>query len=192
VRFWRIVLFCTGAAIVYGWAHDLVTANFYVPYFSVYHPDIFHTTNPWLLALGWGVVATWWMGALFGFLLALASTVGGLPKLDWRDLRKPVIWILASCYVLSFSAGGALYLFVMAKNPTLKHPAREEDIRFFSVWLVHNCSYTLSAIGAVVLCVWAILRRIRMERGLQPATRIPHFRPAPESKEATPSTRADA
>lgn len=67
----KIVAMTIGASIVYGWAHDLVTANLCVEYFTIGHPDIFGTKNPWLLALGWGVVATWWVGLGLGCLLAL-------------------------------------------------------------------------------------------------------------------------
>src|SRR5947199_10177531 len=82
---------CVLAAVVYGICQDMVTAHICVEYFSVGHPPIFGgATNPLVLALGWGVIATWWVGVLLGVPAAFLARVGGRPKLTWRDLRLPV------------------------------------------------------------------------------------------------------
>lgn len=64
--------------MAYGVLHDLVTAHVCVEYFTVGHPQLFEfeTDSPTLLALGWGVVATWWVGAGLGVPLALVARVG--------------------------------------------------------------------------------------------------------------------
>ena len=63
MEFAKIVLLSVLAAVGYGIAHDSVTAHVCVEYFSVAHPPIFGGTHsPILLALGWGVIATWWVG----------------------------------------------------------------------------------------------------------------------------------
>jgi hypothetical protein len=54
----KIVGFAALAAIVYGIGHDQVTAHLCVEYFTIGHPPIFPTASPFLLALGWGVIAT--------------------------------------------------------------------------------------------------------------------------------------
>ena len=68
----KIVVLCIVAAIVYGILHDQVTARVCVEYFTIGHPPIFHTDDPTLLAFGWGVIATWWMGAI----LAVPAVLG--------------------------------------------------------------------------------------------------------------------
>ena len=90
----RIVLFCTGAAIVYGLIHDQITAHLCVEYFSVAHPPVFPTRSPFLLALGWGVIATWWVGLPLGLGLAGVARIGPGPKLALRDLRPTVLWLM--------------------------------------------------------------------------------------------------
>jgi hypothetical protein len=55
----KIILTCVVAAVLYGIVHDQVTARICVEYFLVFHPPIFPTQSPTLLALGWGVIATW-------------------------------------------------------------------------------------------------------------------------------------
>src|SRR5438045_1972073 len=95
----KIVGLCVVGAIVYGIMHDMVTAHLCLPYFTVFHPDLFHTVNPWLLALGWGVMATWWMGLFFGILVAAAARSGQLPKLGWRSVVKPLGVVLIASFV---------------------------------------------------------------------------------------------
>ena len=69
----KIVLTCIGAAVVYGIVHDQFAAHICVEYFSVFHPRVFATQSPKLLALGWGIVATWWVGAFLGLILAISA-----------------------------------------------------------------------------------------------------------------------
>src|SRR4029077_1503393 len=76
----KIILLCVAAAIAYGVAHDQITARVCLEYFTVFHPPVFATQSPTALALGWGVIATWWCGLLLGLLLALAARSGSRPK----------------------------------------------------------------------------------------------------------------
>jgi len=69
----KIVLLCIVSAVVYGILHDQVTARACVEYFTIGHPPVFKTDSPTLLALGWGVIATWWVGLLLGIPAALCQ-----------------------------------------------------------------------------------------------------------------------
>ena len=69
----RIVLLAVAAAIAYGILHDQVTARVAIEYFTVAHPRIVESEDPTVLGLVWGVVATWWVGAILGTLLAVAA-----------------------------------------------------------------------------------------------------------------------
>jgi hypothetical protein len=42
----------------------------------------FHTTSPTLLAIGWGIIATWWVGLILGILAAPAARLGSWPKFN--------------------------------------------------------------------------------------------------------------
>ena len=72
MAFLRIVLQCVALAIVYGIVHDVVTAHVCVEYFTIGHPTVIGCTSPVMLALTWGVLATWWVGLGLGLLLGLA------------------------------------------------------------------------------------------------------------------------
>ena len=99
--FLMIVVLCIGLAIVYGIAHDLVTAHVCVEYFTIGHPRVIDSTAPVDLALTWGVLATWWVGLGLGLLLGLVCRVGRRPKIDWLGLLRPALALLATMGVLA-------------------------------------------------------------------------------------------
>ena len=89
-----IVVLCIASAVVYGILHDQVTARVCVEYFTIGHPPVFATESPTLLGIGWGIIATWWVGLLLGIPLALAARVGRRPKRGVRSLARPVATLL--------------------------------------------------------------------------------------------------
>jgi hypothetical protein len=140
------------SAIVYGVLHDMVTANVCVEYFTIFHPDLFHTTSPWLLALGWGVVATWWMGLFLGLMILAAARSGQLTKLPWVRLVKPVAILLAFSAVCSVVAGSIGYNlvvnipeWVLKHTPELRHLSPAKRQAFTGDLFAHN----------VLLCFWS-------------------------------------
>jgi hypothetical protein len=48
----KIIATCLLAGVLYGVLHDQVTARVCLEYFTVFHPDVFHTQSRTLLALG--------------------------------------------------------------------------------------------------------------------------------------------
>src|SRR5215212_9662276 len=102
-----IILFSTFAAVVYGVIHDQVTARVCVEYFTIGHPPVFDTTDPTLLGIGWGVIATWWVGLILGVPLALSARIGAWPKWDARRLLLPLVIMLAILGAFAVVAGVA-------------------------------------------------------------------------------------
>jgi hypothetical protein len=154
----KIILTCIGAAILYGIVHDQVTAHICVEYFSVFHPPIFPTQSPTLLAFGWGVIATWWMGAFLGVLLAVAARAGSRTKVARSELVLPIAKLLAIMGVLASVAGLVGYLlsvrgtiappeWVASVIPQAKHA------RFMADWWAHNASYCVGFFGGIALCI---------------------------------------
>lgn len=183
----KIVGLCVLASIAYGILHDLVTANLCVEYFSKFHPDVFHTESPLLLALGWGVIATWWMGLILGPIVSAAARSGELPKFTWRDLLKPLAIVLGISYGCAI-IGGLVGYFVVQTPPKWVFTMganmdgvtfTPEKARLFTADLfAHNTSYTVSTIGALSMCVWLIVRRVKLgsqarlvEQGFMPPER---------------------
>jgi hypothetical protein len=158
MEFLKIVLLAIVASVVYGILHDQVTARVCVEYFTVGHPDIFHTEDPTLLGLGWGVVATWWVGLLLGLPLAAAARLGSLPEVPARDLVKPVALLMVIAGLLALVAGivgfllarqGQVWLVGWLANrvPREKHPAFLADL-----W-THLASYGFGFLGGLLLVV---------------------------------------
>jgi hypothetical protein len=158
VEFAKIVLLSVLAAICYGIAHDQVTARICVEYFTVFHPPVFPTDNPTLLGIGWGIIATWWMGAFLGFLLAISARAGKAPKLAARSLLRPVGILLAVMAVSSLCSG--LTGYALARKGVIRPPwwvsaqlAQSSHNAFMADWWAHNASYAAAGIGGIILCV---------------------------------------
>ena len=165
----KIVFACIVAAILYGIVHDQITAHLCIEYFTVFHPKIISSQAPTLLALAWGVVATWWVGAILGILLAIVSQAGSRPKLQIRDLFKPICVLLVVMGICALSAGCLGYVSGWVSQdsasliPLPAHKAFAAD-----VW-AHSASYLAGIVGGFVLCVIAYKKRLRMsiENGLE-------------------------
>jgi hypothetical protein len=162
VEFLRIVLLSMAAAILYGIVHDQVTARVCVEYFTVGHPPVFHTDSPTLLGLGWGILATWWVGLALGIALALSARTGSTPRLTAKDLLGPVVRLLLVMAALALVAGISGYLMVQVSGFRLgSGPAsRLSDAtqqRFVSCLFAHLASYGTGFLGGLILCIWAAL-----------------------------------
>lgn len=160
----RIVLLAVFAAIAYGVVHDQVTARVCVEYFTIGHPPIFPTDSPTLLALGWGIIATWWVGLPLGLLLAIAARVGTRPKLSARDLRRPIAYLLvtmASCALVSGVLGGVLARrgAIWLAPPLSTRVPNSAHVRFLADLWAHSASYLVGMVGGLVLVVWTWIRR---------------------------------
>jgi hypothetical protein len=162
----RIVGLGVLAAVVYGILHDNVTVRVCAEYFTVFHPDLFRTDNPWVLALGWGVLATFWMGGILGAALAGAARLGRRPKLTWRELVRPVGLLLALTGMASLAVGVLAFSSASARGwgPPAHMASRipiEKHAAFVGVLAAHNTAYFAGFVGGVALCVWTYRKRGR-------------------------------
>jgi hypothetical protein len=167
----KIILLSVGAAITYGILHDQVTARICVEYFTVGHPPVFATESPTLLAFGWGVIATWWVGLALGVPLALAARWGEGAKLDAGELVRPIgrlLLIMAAAAVLSgtygYFAATAKWIHLPAGFAFQLPPARH--VPFLVAAAAHLASYAVGAIGGIAVIVNTVRRRRRSADGL--------------------------
>jgi hypothetical protein len=164
MEFMKIVGGCTLAAICYGILHDQVTARICLEYFTVFHPPVFPTQSPTLLALGWGIIATWWMGAGIGFLLAVSARLGRWPRTSARELTPRVIrlLVLMACSAAAFGAIG--YFAGQMPRDLSDLIAAGLQRRFLADWWAHMASYASGFFGALGLCVLVLIERFRNAR----------------------------
>jgi hypothetical protein len=168
-EFLKILLLCIGAAIGYGVVHDQITARICVEYFTVAHPPVFSTDSPTLLGLGWGVIATWWVGAFLGVLLAIAALAGRWPILPASQLKHPVGRLLMGMVAVAVVSGLTGYLLTKqgvvgiggweTAIPRSKHNAFAADM-----W-AHSASYLVGFVGGLGLAVRTLWLRWRRTRG---------------------------
>jgi len=153
LEFIKIWLLCIGAAIAYGIVHDQFTARICVEYFTVYHPPVLQTTDPTLLALGWGVIATWWVGFLLGLPLALLSRVGKWPQQTAADLCKPLLMLTMTMATFALICG-----FLGYRNAVAHHQS-DFECRLLTDKCAHLASYAIGELGGIVLCGMVLLKR---------------------------------
>jgi hypothetical protein len=151
------------AGSVYGIIHDQVTARVCLEYFTVFHPDVFHTQSPTLLALGWGVLATWWVSLFLGLLLAIASQAGSRPKVSTAALLPKLAKLLAIMAACALTAGVVGY-FLQGLGMEYYATGIPKQIRhgFYADLWAHSMSYLSGFVGGVFLSIVVWRRRGQM------------------------------
>jgi hypothetical protein len=162
-----IILLCVVAAVIYGIVHDQVTARICVEYFTIGHPPVFQTQDPTLLGLGWGVIATWWVGAILGLPLAVAARAGPWPKLSASNLIRPLALTLSVVGMLAALAGlvghdAAANGRVWLVEPLYSRVPADRHVAFLTDLWAHLASYAGGFLGGIVLCVRVVRRRRRL------------------------------
>jgi hypothetical protein len=164
----KIILLCILAAVTYGILQDLITTRVCVEYFTIGHLPI-GTEDPTLLAIGWGILATWWVGLGLGLLLAFAARVGSRPRLAMRDLVRPVAITMLSVALAAAIAGMIGYLaaqsgWIFLISPLAQQVPPDKHARFLADGAAHTVAYAAGALGGAVVCVAVWRKRGRMAR----------------------------
>ena len=153
-----IILLCVLAAIGYGIVHDQVTARVCVEYFTIGHPPIFPTDDPTLLGLGWGIIATWWVGLILGLGLACAAKFGSKPGRTVRSLIRPIATLLIALGTSATVFGFLGYLLAESGSVWLVEPLAsrvppEKQSAFIADLWAHSASYAIGGIGGLVVMI---------------------------------------
>jgi hypothetical protein len=153
-----IVVLAILACISYGVIHDQITVRICLEYFTIGHPRVIPTEDPTVLAFVWGIIATWWVGAMLGVPLATIARLGARPKRSVVSLLRPIA-ILIGCNAV-FAALAGLVGYMAASNGWVRlvgHLAvevpREKHVPFLVDLWAHNASYLGALVGGIVLMV---------------------------------------
>jgi hypothetical protein len=161
----KIILLCIAAAVVYGIGQDLITTRVCLEYFTIGHPPIFGgTQNPTLLALGWGVIATWWIGLGLGVPAALLTRAGSRPKLGWQSLRVPIVVLMGVMAASATIAGLLAYLSSGINDYYFPEKAVFYKPQFQADAAAHSTAYFVGFAGGILICGLIWWRRGRLER----------------------------
>lgn len=159
MQWFAIVILSIVACITYGVIHDQITARVCVEYFTIGHPPVFGTEDPTLLGLGWGIIATWWVGAILGVPLATIARIGSRPKRSAIALMRPIGILLGLNAVLAALAGSVGYVaasngWVWLVGTLADNVPRDKHIRFLVDLWAHNASYLGGFVGGIILMAW--------------------------------------
>lgn len=163
----QIILICILSAIIYGILHDQVTARICVEYFTIGHEPIFGTEDPTLLAIGWGFLATWWMGAILGLPMALACRAGKRPKIEPGAIARPIGRLLLMMGVLATTSGLTGWALAWSGQIQLvgkigsRVPAERHVVFLADLW-AHNMSYLAGFVGGLIVIrnTWHMRRKM--------------------------------
>jgi hypothetical protein len=157
----KIILLSIAAAVAYGILHDQVTARICVEYFTIGHAPIFGTEDPTLLGIGWGILATWWVGLFLGAPLAVVARAGKRPKRVAASLVRPIVLLMF------VSAGGAVVAGLLGwvltsrgvvhlVGPMADSVPADRHVAFLVDGFAHTASYGFGFVGGLILMalVW--------------------------------------
>lgn len=153
----KIILSTLIAAIAYGIIHDMITAHLCVEYFTIGHPKIIESESPILLALTWGVIATWWVALPMGILIAAFNHLGKRPSLEFNRVLKLIVKLMLFMFGIALFSGiigyvlsemGIIYLVPRLADqiPPSKHS------EFLAAGWAHSSSYLSGVLGTAILC----------------------------------------
>lgn len=144
-------------ACVLGICIDVVTANLAVEYFTEKHPSVIDSTNSWAMAILWGVIASWWFGAIAGVVVGAvnASRREPLPPdaiLRWAVIACVVVWMLMMAVVCG------IYIFSCFVAIEQRNSTFDFSRRLMAVALAHQTEYILGGIGTIAVAIKAWLK----------------------------------
>lgn len=159
----KIVLVTTLWFILYGILNDQITIRICAEYFTVFHPRIIDSDNITVIAMAWGIVATWWFGLSVGVILALISRFLTVHKIDTiRPLLRLGCGLSLFAFCLSVFAGLIGYVFaangIIMVSYWFRGIPQAAEARFLAVLFWHNALYLGGGLSGVILAV-DILRR---------------------------------
>ncbi len=177
----KIIALAVLAAVVYGILHDQITARVCVEYFTIAHPPVFNTESPTLLALGWGTIATWWVGLVLGIPAAMLAQFGRAPKIRAVQLVRPIGLLLATMGCLALLAGVVALLLAKSGSVSLFEPMASrippaKHVAFLAVAAAHLASYGIGFLGGVILCLWIWWHRKLLKTTAQTQAKTADFR----------------
>lgn len=162
--FLAITVGCILLACLLGIALDLVTAHVAVEYFTKYHPHVVDSDSPLVMALVWGVGASWWFGLIAGMILGITNYFLRPPM----AVRRVLAAVGRTCVALWSTMMLLLIAFYLLGN-LVPMDKRGEDFEFnrriMAVALTHAGEYVL---GGIAVLVVALRLRYLSKRSLRP------------------------
>ena len=133
---------CVGSGALRHRSRSIHTARICVEYFTIFHPPLFATQSPTLLGIGWGIVATWWAGAIVGLLLLIAARFGSRPQLPAKAFVPLVLRLMGGMSICALVFGAIGYFWAPMPSDVQEVLPVELHRRFLADWWAYNASYS--------------------------------------------------
>lgn len=149
-------------SIAYGIVHDMVTAHVWVEYFTIHHVKVVESESPVVMALVWGVIATWWMGAFAGTILWAFSTLGAMPELPLARLRQIMLRGMGGLLLSAMLVLMVAYLGLGFVGQGHDIEDLETKQRALAVAFTHTYSYSAGTLLVLAMGARALRLRLRL------------------------------
>lgn len=164
----RIVLFAITASCVYGIIQDQITIRVCPEYFTIFHPRLLPLDSYTLIAIQWGIVATWWVGAALGLILSLGALAGPRPPIGWRRVVKPIITLLLFVGTVALASGYIAHAISFVAPsflipPQIAEAGPEKAIAFSIDLAAHNAAYLAGFVGGLLMAARVFAGRRRLD-----------------------------
>lgn len=153
--------------VVYAVIQDQFSARLCPEYFTIFHNPIPGLTDPTLVGLSWGFLASWWGGAMMGCSAGLTASLGPKRPLPLSTLMIGMVGVMVLTGVVTALTGWATYQHVESFRPTfdpgmMQGVAPENERYVFIVAIYHLVAYAVAILGSIGFClVLAIYRHYR-------------------------------
>lgn len=158
-----------GLLSAYGILQDQISARLCPEYFTVLHNPIPGLTDPTLLGIAWGFLATAGGGIAMGYVAGLAATLGAKPPLKSSELVRPMLVLVLAVGFMTAIAGwstsASAGLFNVRLDPILDRLVPVDRHRgLLVVATYHRVAYLSAIVGSIFLCIWIGCERSRRVR----------------------------
>lgn len=158
----RFIAAVVALTCLLGIALDLVTAHIWVDYFTLHHPKVINSQSPIVMALYWGIAASWWFGAIAAGILWWFNQRRPRP-LPTRTLIRWTAVTMAALWCVLMLILATIYALIGLLPANMRRPTFDTDRRAMAVALTHQTEYALGVIALIVLMIMVA------KRGRKPA-----------------------
>lgn len=138
----------------------MIATQICLTYFTAFYPlPPILLESRILLGCVLGAASTWWGGLVLGMLFALCARCGKLPKLDSRQLLRPLATLLVVTLACTAVSGTVAYFLAERGVLRLQYPMthlipREDESGFWTVGFMNLAGYAVVFVGGIVIMIW--------------------------------------
>lgn len=155
-----------GLMAVYGMLQDQFSARLCPEYFTVLHNPIPGLSDPTLVGIVWGFLASAGGGIAMGYAAGLSGTLGNNPPYTTRELLKAMLLLIGAVGLITLMTGVGVYrhaeMFSITLDPRLNELIPVELHRnAFTVACYHFAAYGSAISGSIIMCVCIGVSRMK-------------------------------